>query len=689
VLPAGNGPEGGVAIPQRNLAVVASEKDDRGDKIRAVINIYHRALFKERPFGQGPSSANWMSNFYPTITSAADLTKFDVVPIPFGALSGLCAGAIATTLYTIEDSAYGASRFFELDTSTFPAVLTKATHLVDSNDVFASMATYGQFSAADLAAMIRLDKKVNIDPEGIAYIGPNDEFLIAHEGSGTVDDVEKPVESLNMLFRVDPTGVILEVITLPDALNDKQLRFGFEGVAVDNGVAIVAFQRKWDNEPNPRIGMYDMTTKTWTFVYYPLDAPESQNGGWVGLSDITALGNSNFVVLERDNQGGPDAAIKRIYQLDLSLLMGVPFGQTPPTVTKTLVKNLLPDLKALTNGPVYEKVEGLAVTADKGVWLLNDNDAVDDNNGEIGLFKIDVPLIRTFTITGDPHVVGAHGDAFSFRGVDGAVYALLSAARLAFNARFRAITFAMGGACAKCTRKTVHGSFIMAAYFNARTAANKSVHVSYLADSPSRAQLTISEAPTGKAASLLFDAAIERELTVSIEKPDAIDDEIDDVTVGLRRKHSREATVTVRNAEFELAASSRFLGWAEQNGHKKRLDVSIVPLKDVARSEVAPHGLIGQTFDGDGVAIDGAIDDYSPAVVYTKAMGEGAIEGIAGDYEIAADDPYSPAFKFSRFAATKAAARDTAKLSGVHRVVGKNVPMMATTQGDDQAIELA
>ena len=108
-----------------------------------------------------------------------------------------------------------------------------------------------------------------------------------------------------------------------------------------------------------------------------------------------------------------------------------------------------------------------------------------------------------------------------------------------------------------------------------------------------------------------------------------------------------------------------------------------------AFSQVAPHGLIGQTFDGDGVAIDGAIDDYSPAVVYTKAMGEGAIEGVAEDYEISADDPYSPAFKFSRFDASKAAPRDTTKLSGVHRAVGKKVPTMATTQGDDQAIELA
>ena len=40
VLPAGVGPEGGYAIPNRNLLVVASEKDDRGDKMRSVINIY-------------------------------------------------------------------------------------------------------------------------------------------------------------------------------------------------------------------------------------------------------------------------------------------------------------------------------------------------------------------------------------------------------------------------------------------------------------------------------------------------------------------------------------------------------------------------------------------------------------------------------------------------------------------------
>ena len=55
-----------------------------------------------------------------------------------------------------------------------------------------------------------------------------------------------------------------------------------------------------------------------------------------------------------------------------------------------------------------------------------------------------------------------------------------------------------------------------------------------------------------------------------------------------------------------------------------------------------------QTFDGDGVAIDGAIDDYSGKVVVTKAMGEGAIEGVAADYKLPAGDPFSTKFKCDR-----------------------------------------
>jgi hypothetical protein len=138
----------------------------------------------------------------------------------------------------------------------------------------------------------------------------------------------------------------------------------------------------------------------------------------------------------------------------------------------------------------------------------------------------------------------------------------------------------------------------------------------------------------------------------------------------------------LRNDDLEVQVASRYLGRSEQNARRKRLDVAINPLKDISAAKVAPHGLIGQTFDGDSYAIDGAVDDYSSDVVVTKAMGEGAIEGVAADYEISQLDPFSHVFKYSRFLALHAAPRDTSSLSGVRRNVD-GLQRAAATAGDD------
>ena len=53
-------------------------------------------------------------------------------------------------------------------------------------------------------------------------------------------------------------------------------------------------------------------------------------------------------------------------------------------------------------------------------------------------------------------------------------------------------------------------------------------------------------------------------------------------------------------------------------GCTQRLDISIGARTEFAALKVAPHGLLGQTFDGDNIAVDGAVDDYSPSVVVTK-----------------------------------------------------------------------
>jgi len=284
---------------------------------------------------------------------------------------------------------------------------------------------------------------------------------------------------------------------------------------------------------------------------------------------------------------------------------------------------------------------------------------------------------KSASISGDPHLFGGEGDRIDFKGEHGAVYVLHSARRLALNGLFENVSFEMG--CVHCSRKTVHGSLIRAVYFRALTSSGKTLTVEYKADEPSIAHLVTQNAGEEELGFL----ATKRNLGVSSSMPDAEQDRTDDVSVTLARKHKREAVLTVSNGHYELAAASRYIGYAELNGHKKRLDVSILPLEDVARSAVSPHGLLGQTFDSDGVAVDGALDDYSGKVVVTKAMGEGAIEGVPGDYKLPANDPFSAKFKYSRFEALAAPPRDASKLTGVRREVGRHASAAARSEGDD------
>ena len=207
MLPTGLAPEGSKAIPERNLFIVASEEDARGDKVRAGINIYMRS--------DDPPT-------YPTLVSTMDEDGF---PIPFGALSGLAAaepygqvrrqlttqkralkgralqdenadsaeelveeeGAI---LYSIEDSFYKKNRIFEIDTSSFPATITKAWRIMDSNGVFADALGEGEMKDS----LINDDMTVNIDPEGID-VSQMGGFWLAHEGKFG----GKPVDSCSAL----------------------------------------------------------------------------------------------------------------------------------------------------------------------------------------------------------------------------------------------------------------------------------------------------------------------------------------------------------------------------------------------------------------------------------------------------------------------------------------------------------
>lgn len=375
VLPAGVKPEGLLAIPQRDLLVVAGEEDAREDKIRAALTIYR--LGKQ---------AN-----YPTVVSRH---RADGTPIPWGALSGLATTRHGEeTTYAVHDSFYDKSRIFVMDVKDRPAEIAREIVLRD---------TMGRLTAVQ-PTLVNADGSVHLDPEGIA-VGHGGGFWIASEGRGTVGDAKRPFETPNLLLKVAENGVIERVVTLPAAVDARQVRFGFEGVASvgagEDEVLYVAFQREWAGDPkgHVRIGRYAVATGAWTFYYYPLDAAASAYGGWVGLSELTAVGNDAFLVIERDNQAGADAAVKRIYKFSVAGLTPVADeGGAPafPLVPKQLVHDLMPDLRT-TGGQVLEKIEGLTVLRNGDVLVVNDNDGVDDSNGETQLLKLKKPLKKAY-----------------------------------------------------------------------------------------------------------------------------------------------------------------------------------------------------------------------------------------------------------------------------------------------------
>jgi hypothetical protein len=377
-LPAGVGPEGVLAIPGRNLLIAASEEPgvDDGEVLifRAGLSIYQ--LQPRKPA-------------YPNIVSA---NRRDGTPIPWGALSGLAADRFQPwRAYTVPDAFYQRARILALDVRKHPAVIDREILIKD---------TYGLLGAVDARfperTFVNDDGTVNLDLEGVD-LAQRGGFWVASEGD---DSPEFP----NLALRISPQGDIRRVVELPAETQARLRNNGLEGIAQAGRYLFVAFQREWgvaddgaagrDPEGKVRIGRYDLVTGEWAYYYYPLDAVESPQGGWVGLSELTHLGGSRFAVIERDNQGGPSARVKRIYAFDVRGIEPqpeAPVGTVPafPEVGKALVRDLIEedDLTA-SGGLVLEKLEGLTVLPGGTGLIVTDNDGVDDSNGETALLRI-------------------------------------------------------------------------------------------------------------------------------------------------------------------------------------------------------------------------------------------------------------------------------------------------------------
>jgi hypothetical protein len=349
-LPAGSGPEGLTAIPQRGLLVVASENDGAA---RSSVMIYQRGA---------DASA------YPTLMSSDSPAG---PPIPWGAISGTTADRKQVgRLFAVTDSVYATTRILEIDTNFTPALITNAMTVTKDG------------------------KPVGYDGEGIAQCADGG-FWVASEG----DPDKKPAPLRNLLLRLNAKAEVQEEIELPEALARHATRFGFEGVTVtgtgDQEVVWLAVQREWKDDPKgfTKILRYTPATKTWGVLHYPLEATKAE-GGWVGLSEITAVGPDTFVVIERDNQFG-DSALKTLHSFSVAgLTAAAPGDAKVPVVTKRLLRNLVPDLQK-PHGYVLDKVESFAVDIAGQAFAITDNDGVDGSNGETQFLRLGVlPSLR-------------------------------------------------------------------------------------------------------------------------------------------------------------------------------------------------------------------------------------------------------------------------------------------------------
>ncbi|MBB93230.1 MAG: alkaline phosphatase [Rhodobacteraceae bacterium] len=335
LLPSGVGPEGYVTIPERNLLVSANESDLLEDGgVRAHVMVYE--------YQEAPAS-------YPMLTSAGmdELTGW-------GAISGMVADADGM-IYAVNDSFYGYQpTIFKIDPTQTPAQITEA---------------------------IRVTRKgrpaQKLDMEGITLDGDGG-FWIASEGR-----TDRVIP--HALYHVGADGEIEDEIGLPAELMAVEKRFGFEGVTKVGDTLWMAVQREWKDDPKNHVKLvaYNLDTEEWGAVLYEKAEPDT---GWVGLSEITAHGDYVYIV-ERDNQHDVRAVTKKVYRVPLADMTPGPLGGELPTVSKELVRDLLPDLTA-TGGYVLDKVEGLAITPEGRAYVSTDNDGVDDSSGETMFFEI-------------------------------------------------------------------------------------------------------------------------------------------------------------------------------------------------------------------------------------------------------------------------------------------------------------
>ena len=237
--------------------------------------------------------------------------------------------------------------------------------------------------------------------------------------------------------------------------------------------------------------------------------------------------------------------------------------------------------------------------------------------------------------SGDPHLRLAHGGRTDFRGEHDSIFTVLSAKDVAINIKTENSTFKLGNS-------TIHGSFITEAHVAMLTrkpdgAATRYFNVSFWANHLDHTGMAY-DMVTGYC-NKIGNPPLPFQLHPHDKKD--CDNLIASTDYSSAKIETDEFSITIRGQPV----------YDRIQGPRHRIDLELTPKVADHEFAIPPHGIIGQSYDGDSTPRHGRLDAYPPrdedSTFTTTAMGEGAIEGVAADYKVSS--PYETRFKYSAF----------------------------------------
>lgn len=277
------------------------------------------------------------------------------------------------------------------------------------------------------------------------------------------------------------------------------------------------------------------------------------------------------------------------------------------------------------------------------------------------------PPPEKIIIYDDPHINFAHGGSADFRGKHNTVFNLLSHKNLSVNARFADAKYRDG-------ERLITGTYMVDAFVTVVTdngwqlrialyaGAKKVDHVEMAWHLPSTGALARSRNLTFVHADTY---AMEGDVQVQFNPPSPKEFKSGaGPTMIVTQKGRWRVQVATQKYYDEIDS----VATKAEPIKKFRVDVEVQPLDPkVEKDAVAPHGIIGQSFDGDEIGVSGKNDDYSKeGEIVTTAQAEGSIEGTWTDYVMSA--PFATDFKYSRYDVKAAKPRNLDKLTGARSV---------------------